>query len=62
MEMTMIADGNCGANDCSRVFVTERGTVAVQGYSLSDIHVPDGEAVVEVPAALILEAARALGR
>jgi len=60
VELTKIADGNCKDGDCPAVYSTDRGTVAVQGYRL-DHHTPDGEAVVEIPAELLAEAARALG-
>lgn len=52
---------NCDSNDCPSVFTTDRGTVAVQGYILDHV-TPNGEAVVEIPAALLAEAARAIGR
>jgi hypothetical protein len=42
------------------VSATDRGTVAVQGYRIAH-STPDGEAVVEIPVELLLEAARALG-
>jgi hypothetical protein len=35
--------------------------IDVQGYSRQDVKTPVGEAVVRIPAALILEAAHALG-
>lgn len=60
MELTMIADGNCKDGDCPTVYRTNRGTIGVQGYLL-DQATPDGEALVEIPAELLLEAARALG-
>lgn len=60
MELTKIADGNCKDGDCPTVYRTDRGTIGVQGYLL-DRATPDGEALVEIPAELLLEAARALG-
>ncbi|MGH3852204.1 MAG: hypothetical protein ACRDR6_01635 [Pseudonocardiaceae bacterium] len=59
MKLVKIA-GECKDDDCPMVFTTDRGTVAVQGYTV-DRMTPDGEAVVEISAALLLEAARALG-
>jgi hypothetical protein len=44
----------CGTGDCPTVFATERGTLAVQGYVV-DHETPDGEAVVEIPVALLRE-------
>ena len=61
MELTQIAGGDCGRDDCPTIFTTGRGTVAVQGY-LVDKQTPDGEAVVEIPLAVLQDAARALGR
>ncbi|MGH3721099.1 MAG: hypothetical protein ACRDRI_20075 [Pseudonocardiaceae bacterium] len=59
MRLVKIA-GECKDDDCPTVFTTDRGTVAVQGYMVDRVS-PDGEVVVEIPAALLLEAARALG-
>jgi len=61
MELTRIADGNCKDGDCPTVYRTDRGTIAVQGYRL-DRMTPAGEAIVEIPAELLAEAVRALGR
>lgn len=60
MKLTKIA-GDCKAgDDCPTVYTTDHGTIAVQGHTVDRL-TPDGEAVVEVPADLIREAARALG-
>ncbi|MGH3615678.1 MAG: hypothetical protein ACRDRK_24400 [Pseudonocardia sp.] len=60
MNLTQIAGGDCGRDDCPTVFTTDRGTVAVQGYVV-DKPTPDGEAVVEIPLAVFQDAIRALG-
>ncbi len=72
MKLTVIAGGPCGASgdgsgsgdcdsgDCPTVFVTDRGTIAVQGYNV-DRTTPSGESVVEIPEAVLREAIRALG-
>ncbi len=60
MELTRIAGGACGRDDCPTVFTTDRGTVAIQGYTL-DKQTPDGESVVEIPTNVLREAVRALG-
>jgi hypothetical protein len=60
MELTRIADSNCKDGDCPAVYRTDRGTIRVQGYLLDRI-TSDGEALVEIPAELLLEAVRALG-
>jgi hypothetical protein len=58
----IIAGGACTANDCPTITSAENDMVDVQGYHQADIATPDGEIVARIPAALILEAARALGR
>ncbi|MFJ2777751.1 hypothetical protein [Kitasatospora sp. NPDC087315] len=72
MELTMIAGGRCGTSesgdgsgdcdngDCPTVYVTDRGTIAVQGYDI-DHATPTGESVVEIPEAVLREAVRVLG-
>jgi hypothetical protein len=61
MKLTRIAGGDCGSDDCPTIFITDNGTIAVQGY-LVHKKTPAGEAVVEIPIAVFQEAARALGR
>jgi hypothetical protein len=60
LKMTRIAGGNCVGNDCPTVFTTDRGTIAVQGYVVN-MSTPYGEAVVEIPRAVLDEAIHALG-
>ena len=60
MELTKITDNNCKDGDCPTVYRTDRGTIGIQGYVI-DRATPDDEALVEIPAELLLEAARALG-
>jgi hypothetical protein len=60
MNLTQIAGGNCGRDDCPTIFTTDRGTLAVQGYTVDKL-TPDGEAVVEIPLAVFRDAVRALG-
>lgn len=60
MELTQIAGGSCSSDDCPTVFMTDRGTLAVQGY-IVDTSTPDGEGIVEIPPDLLREAVRALG-
>jgi hypothetical protein len=59
---TIIAGGACGEHDCPTITSAEQDMVDVQGYHQADVATPDGEVVARVPASLILEAARALGR
>jgi hypothetical protein len=61
MELTQIAGGDCGRDDCPTIFTTDRGTLVVQGYIVNRT-TPDGEAVVEIPLSVFEDAARALGR
>ena len=61
MELTQIAGGDCMRDDCPIIFRTDKDTIAVQG-SIVHKETPVGEAVVEIPIAVFLEAARALGR
>jgi hypothetical protein len=66
MELTRLA-GTCpDGNTCPAVFTTDRGTIVVQGFALTDAvlaqaDLPDGEAAVEIPLTLLLEAACAYG-
>jgi hypothetical protein len=66
MELTPLA-GDCpDGRTCPVISKTDRGTIAVQGYKLTNeelaqIGPPDGETVVEIPVTLLLEAARAYG-
>ena len=59
-QLTRIAGGNCGRDDCPTIFTTDRGTVAVQGDNI-DRETPAGESVVEIPVDVLKEAVRALG-
>ena len=51
----------CGGTSCPTVYRSERQTVVVQGYAVSDteagLTVPDGERLVEIPIDLLLAAA-----
>jgi hypothetical protein len=64
MELARLA-GTCpDGNTCPTISKTDRGTIVVQGLmlsadDLSEIVLPDGETVVEIPAELLQEAARA---
>lgn len=60
IELTQVAGGECGRDDCPAVFTTNRGTVAVQGYAV-DKQTPEGEAIVEIPVEVLREAFHALG-
>jgi len=53
----------CGNGSCPTVYRTDRGTLVVQGYTVTPqnagIDVPDGEQLVEIPADLLAAAMRA---
>jgi hypothetical protein len=57
----IIAGGDCGESDCPAIALAEDGMVDVQGPHQADMITAAGEVVVRIPAALVLEAARALG-
>jgi hypothetical protein len=56
----IIAGGNCGDSDCPAIMNAGNDMVDVQGYHQADILTPEGEIIVRVPAALIIEAARVI--
>ncbi|MFD9894238.1 hypothetical protein ACFWY9_33230 [Amycolatopsis sp. NPDC059027] len=59
--LTRIA-GTCEDGEvCPTVYLTDRRTIAVQGYLLPGKDVSAGEAIVEIPLPLLLEAARVSG-
>lgn len=61
MKITHIRDTSPTRNTCPTLLRTDRGTYLVQGYvvtdpgALAELNIPDGEAVVEVPAELLPE-------
>jgi hypothetical protein len=61
MNVTQIAGGDCGRDDCEGIFTTGRNTVVVRG-DIFDLKAAPHEGVVEISVPLFLEAARALGR
>ena len=60
MELTQIAGGDCGRDDCPIIFKTGRGTIVVQG-DIVDKKTAAGEGIVEIPMEVFREAIRALG-
>lgn len=54
--------------DCPTLYATDRGTIVVQGWRLTDaealatMDIPDHETAVEIPAALLRHAPRLEGR
>ena len=62
MERRLIADDDeCKSGDCPKIFLTDRGTVEVQGYKVRDhgLNLPEGEDLVEIPLSVLLKAAHA---
>ncbi|WP_395294431.1 hypothetical protein ACF9IK_13335 [Kitasatospora hibisci] len=59
MELTRIA-GSCEDGDCPTLYLTDRGTLAVQGEHLTEhrLQVPAHETLVEIPIELIRKAIR----
>ncbi|WP_204046421.1 hypothetical protein [Acrocarpospora phusangensis] len=61
MRLTFIRTTSPTANTCPTLFKTDRGTVIVQGYvvtdeeALSQMNIPEGETAVEVPMELLEE-------
>jgi regulator of RNase E activity RraA len=55
--MEVIA-GGCVDTSCPTIYATERGTVVVQGQLVNDkdVVLGDGEALVEIPAELLMQA------
>jgi hypothetical protein len=54
MKLTKIR-GACRDDTCPTLYSTDRGTIVVQGYVVrdADVAVPEGEALVEIPAELL---------
>jgi hypothetical protein len=53
--------GGCDNSDCPKGFLTDRGTLVLQGYKVTDpaavsaLSLPDGETAVEIPRSLLDE-------
>jgi hypothetical protein len=54
----------CSSNTCPTVYRSDKGTLVVQGYTVTadraGVDLPDGEMLVEIPAELLREAVRLL--
>jgi hypothetical protein len=65
MELRLV--GGCEDGNCPRAYVTEGETIFIQGFVVDDPDVlarakpSKGEALVEIPRHLLLQAARQLG-
>ncbi|MCY1142037.1 hypothetical protein OWR29_28930 [Actinoplanes sp. Pm04-4] len=60
LRLTPLAS-QCGAGSCPTVYGTDRATLVVQGYVVAgentDVDVPGGEQLVEIPVEVLLAAA-----
>jgi hypothetical protein len=58
----LAATANCEDGDCPTIYLSDRGTLIVQGYTAAadGVRPGQGEQAVEIPEALLKEAARAL--
>jgi hypothetical protein len=51
MRLTPLTDSGCGTLNCPQVYLSDRGTVVVQGAALTaaEVTLGPGEALVEIP-------------
>ncbi|MGW2586132.1 hypothetical protein ACWCYZ_33275 [Streptomyces virginiae] len=59
--LTGNGNGECSQNDCPNLYRSESGSIIVQGDVSNAFQPPQGEALVEIPEAVLREAVRALG-
>ena len=65
MRVELVRSTCSDGKTCPAVHRTDRGTVVIQGWvvtdaeALSELHLPPGETAVEVPAELVAEVLRA---
>jgi hypothetical protein len=64
MDLTPLTKDCADGRTCPGAFATDRGTIIIRGYTLTSdqlaqVTLGDGETATEIPAALLLEAARA---
>lgn len=54
-------EGACYGGTCPTLYESDRGTIVVQGWKVTDadMDVPDGEALVEIPRELLRSAENA---
>jgi len=61
LHLTAVAAA-CYNGECPTVYLTNRGTVVVQGYAVqpgdAGLDIPTGELLVEIPSSLLATAAR----
>ena len=61
MRLTPLTNSGCGSHACPEVYVSDRGTIVVQGALVAEAGVPTaaGEVLVEIPRELFHAAAAA---
>ncbi|MFG2917909.1 hypothetical protein ACGF0D_34075 [Kitasatospora sp. NPDC048298] len=59
MKLTRLV-GSCDEGECPTLYLTDRGTIAVQGEHMTEhgLRIPAHESVVEIPVELIRKAVR----
>ncbi|WP_380285424.1 hypothetical protein [Kitasatospora purpeofusca] len=59
MKLTRLV-GSCDDGDCPTLYLTDRGTLAVQGSRIAEhsLRIPTHESLVEIPVELIRKAIR----
>ncbi|MEU1287862.1 hypothetical protein [Kitasatospora sp. NPDC005856] len=59
MKLTRLV-GSCDEGECPTLYLTDRGTLAVQGEHVTDhgLQIPAHETLVEIPVELIRKAVR----
>ena len=56
MELRKLGSDGCSGKSCPAVYQTDRGSLVVQGYRVTDpvgISIPDNETIVEIPSDLL---------
>jgi hypothetical protein len=64
VKLTKLSGPDCDNDDCPAVFISDRGTIVVQGDGVSHadgLRLGAGEQAVEISADLLREALNALG-
>lgn len=56
MKLWKLGPDGCNGKTCPAVYQTDRGSLVVQGYRVTDsvdINIPDNETIVEIPSDLL---------
>ena len=64
LRLVTVAASACSSGSCPTVYVTNRNTVVVQGYTVTaeaaGVELPAGELLVEIPVDILTSASRAV--